>query len=70
MQIAIRGDEADKLQNILDNGIDVNAPIVSICITSITAYIVHEYYICILVIYVFWLIINDFYTFNIYSVQH
>ena len=43
--ICIYDDQADKLQNILDNGIDVNAPLVSICITSITAYIVHEYII-------------------------
>ena len=30
MQIAIYNDQADKLQDILNNGIDVNAPLVSI----------------------------------------
>ena len=45
MYRAIYDDEADKLQDVLNNGIDVNAPLVSICITFITSYIVHEYII-------------------------
>ena len=45
MRGAIKDDNADKLQSILNNGIDFNAPFVSICIISITAYIVHEYII-------------------------
>ena len=35
---AIRGDQANELQLVLDRGIDVNVPFVSICIISITAH--------------------------------
>ena len=36
MRNAIFDNEADMLGDILDNGIDVNAPFVSVCIISIT----------------------------------